>query len=341
MPTSFDVSSVVAGGERFAYELARALAPVVPTTLFTFGDRPSITQVGPLTIHSCRRLMHAGDVVNPVALSHLKPLLACDVIHCLQPRTIVTDLALLLGWMVGRRTFLTDLAGGAPIRPSQIIPMRNLMTGFLPISEYNRALNPWIHRPTTVIYGGVDTDVFAPDPAAARHADRLLYVGRLFEGKGLHVLLEALPPGVSLDVVGGGHDAAYRARVAALSEGKSVVFHGPLSDPDVVRLYQRATLVVLPSLVDSGFTSSMEAMACGTPVLGTRLGSLPEVVTPGQSGWLVPAGDVAAMRAAIHDALSQPARLQTMGEAARADVLQRFTWARVAGRCLRAYQQRP
>mgnify|MGYP001568340697 CR=1 FL=1 len=155
------------------------------------------------------------------------------------------------------------------------------------------------------------------------------------------VLIEALPPGVSLDVVGGGQDAAYRARVAALSEGKAVVFHGALPDADVVRLYQRATLVVLPSLVDSGFTSSMEAMACGTPVLGTRLGSLPEVVTPGQTGWLVPAGDGAAMRAAIHDALSQPARLQTMGEAARADVLQRFTWSRVAERCLRAYQQRP
>jgi glycosyltransferase involved in cell wall biosynthesis len=281
--------------------------------------------------------MHAGDVVNPVAVAHLKPLLACDVIHCLQPRTIVTDLALLWGWMFGRRTFLTDLAGGAPIRPSQLIPMRNLMTGFLPISEYNRALNPWVHRPTTVIYGGVDAAAFVPDPTAVRHADRVLYVGRLFEGKGLHILMEALPPGVSLDVVGGGQDAAFRTRVTALAEGKSVVFHGALPDADVVRLYQRATLVVLPSLVDSGFTSSMEAMACGTPVLGTRLGSLPEVVREGVTGWLVPAGDVPAMRAAIVDAVSDLARLRTMGEAARADVLERFTWARVADRCLQAY----
>jgi len=211
------------------------------------------------------------------------------------------------------------------------------MTGFLPISEFNRALNPWIHRPTTVIYGGVDAVAFAPDSAAVRHVDRVLYVGRLFEGKGLHILMEALPPGVSLDVVGGGQDAAFRARVTTLAEGKSVVFHGALPDADVVRLYQRATLVVLPSLVDSGFTSSMEAMACGTPVLGTRLGSLPEVVREGVTGWLVPAGDVAAMRAAIVDAVSDPARLRTMGEAARADVIDRFTWARVADRCLQAY----
>lgn len=335
MPTSFDAGSVIAGGERYAFELSRALAAVVPTTLFTFGSQARTQTVGPLTIRCFRSLGHAGGIHNPVSVAHLGPLLACDVIHCLQPRTIVTDLAMLWGWVWRRRTFLTDLAGGAGLKPSNYIPMTNLMTGFLPISEYNRSLNPAITRPTTVISSGVDTEAFAPDPAVTRHERRVLYVGRLFAGKGLHVLIEALPDGVGLDVVGHGADD-YVARVHALAAGKDVVFHGGLPDAEVVRLYQRASLLVLPSLVDSGVTSSLEAMACATPVVGSRMGTLPEIVGP-DTGWLVPPGDVAALRHALTEALADQVRLRAMGEAARADVLRRFTWPAVAQRCLTAY----
>jgi glycosyltransferase involved in cell wall biosynthesis len=336
MPTSFDPASVVAGGERYAYELARALSRLTPTTLFTFSRTPTRVTVGDLTIRYCRSLMDAGGGINPLSVAHLGALRTCDVIHTLQPHTIVTDLALIWGRLWRRRTFLTDLAGGAPIRPSRLLPMRNLMTGFLPISEYNRRLNPQITRPTTVIGSGVDTDSFAPDPAATRHQRRVLYLGRLFPGKGLHVLLEALPDDVTLDVVGSG-EGDYRARVDAMAAGKSVVFHGGLPDADVVRLYQTTALVVLPSLVDSGVTSSLEAMACGTPVVGSRLGTVAEIVTP-ETGWLVPPDDAGALRAALIEALSDQARLRVMGAAARADVLARFTWRAVAERCLEAYR---
>ncbi len=335
MPTSFDPESTMAGGERYAFELSRALADQVPTTLFTFARRAKVVHVGHLTIRYCPVLADAGGGINPVSVAHLGPLRHCDVIHCLQPNTIVTDLALLWGWAWRRRTFLTDLAGGAPIRPSRLIPMTNLMTGFLPISEYNRSLNPQITRPVTVISTGVDAQTFAPDPAVTRHPRRVMYLGRLFAGKGLHVLIEALPDDVTLDVVGSG-DAAYRARVEAMAAGKSVVFHGSLPDAAIVRLYQQSALVVLPSLVDSGVTSSLEAMACETPVLGSRLGTLTELVTP-ETGWLVPPNDVGALRAALVEALSDPHRLRVMGAAARRDVLTRFTWSRVAERCLTAY----
>lgn len=336
MPTSFDAGSVIAGGERYAFELARALARETPTTLFTFGREPKTVTVDALTIRYCRALAYAGGIINPVSVAHLGPLLRCDVIHCLQPRTIVTDLALLWGWMWRRRTFLTDLAGGAGIRPSRYLPMANLMSGFLPISEYNRSLNPWITKPTTVISSGVDTDQFRPDPTAVRHERRILYVGRLFAGKGLHVLLDALPDNVTLDVVGGG-DEEYVSRVKAQAAGKRVVFHGSLSDAEVVRLYQTTAAIVLPSLVDSGVTSSLEAMACGTPVVGSRMGTLTEIVTP-ETGWLVPPDDPAALRAALIDALSDQARIRARGEAARRDVQVRFTWQAVAQRCLSAYR---
>jgi glycosyltransferase involved in cell wall biosynthesis len=337
MPTSFDPDSVIAGGERYAFELARALAAHVPTTLFTFGRVPKSVQIGPLEIRHCRALGYAGGIINPISVAHLPGLGRCDVVHCLQPRTIVTDLAMLWGAALRKRTFLTDLAGGAGIRPSRYIPMANLMTGFLPISEYNKSLNPWITRPTTVISSGVDTVTFAPDPAAARHQRRVVYVGRIFDGKGLHLLLEALPDDVALDIVGSG-SGPYMERVTQLAVGKSVVFHGALPDEAVVQVYQRAALIALPSLVDSGVTSSLEAMACATPVVGARLGTLTEIVTE-ETGWLVPPGDVPALRAALVDALSDQGRLRAKGEAARAHVLRNFTWPEVAARCVKAYGQ--
>ena len=338
MPTHFDIGSVMAGGERYAFELSRALSRHVPTSLITFRREPMVVQTDALTIHYCRSWFSAGGGINPVSLAHLRLLADCDVIHCLQPRTIVTDTALLFGRWRGIPTFLTDLSGGAPITPSRLIPMRNMMTGFLPISEFNRRQNPGITRPTTIIFGGVDANQFTPDPAVTRERDLFVYVGRIFPGKGLHVLLEALPPAARLIVIGSKASDEYRRTVTALAAGKQVEFLGARPDAEVVAAYRRALAVVLPSLVDTGFTSSMEAMACGAPVIGTSLGSLPEVVRNGVTGTLVPPDDPAALSACLTDALTDPDRYHRMAPACRSDVVKRFTWDRVAERCLAAYR---
>jgi glycosyltransferase involved in cell wall biosynthesis len=339
MPTHFDPGSVLAGGERYAFELARAMSHTVKTTLVTFRREPGTTQVGPLTIEYCRTRFDAGSPINPVSLSHLRILGDCDVIHCLQPRTIVTDLAMLYGRLWGIPTFLTDLAGGQARSLYRVLPMQNLMTGFLPISEFNRRQNPAIIRPTTVIFGGVDATLFSPDPGVRRERDLFVYIGRIFPGKGLHLLLEALPEGAHLIVIGSSTDNDYGARVRALSAGKRVDFLGALSDPEVVAIHRRALALVLPSLVDTGFTSSMEAMACGTPVIGTRLGSLPEVVRDGVTGTLVPPDDIAALRACLEDAMARPEQYLRMADDCRSDVTARFTWDRVVDRCLTAYRR--
>jgi glycosyltransferase involved in cell wall biosynthesis len=337
MPTYFEAGSVLAGGERYAYELARALAPLTPTTLFTFADRARIERVGDLTLDYRRIISSRAGILNPLAVSHLGGLSHCDVIHCLQPRTYVTDLAMLYGKIAGTRTFLTDLSGAQAKSLAKFIPMRNMMTGFLPISEYNRRINADITTPATVIGGGVDTDAFSPDSATARQAGLFSYVGRIFEGKGLHLLIEALPPTARLDVIGGFGDEAYKARVEKLAAGKPVRFLGRLSDADVVLKYRESVASVLPSLVDTGFTSSMESMACGTPVIGTRLGSLPEVVDEGRTGFLIPPNDVPALRAALERAMDQFAFFSAMARACREEAVARFTWQRVAERCLGAY----
>jgi len=337
MPTHFDVGSVLAGGERYAYELGRALARLTPTTLVSFAPEAKTVSIDGLTIEYVKIVSSRAGELNPIAWSHLGRLSEFDVIHCLQPRTYVTDLAMLFGKLRGKRTFLTDLSGAQAKSLAKYIPMRNLMTRFLPISEYNRRLNADITRPATVIGGGVDTEAFSPDPTKARQANLFCYVGRIFEGKGLHLLLEALPAGARLDVIGGFGDDAYRARVEGLAAGKQVRFLGRLSDAAVIDTYRECLASVLPSLVDTGFTSSMESMACGTPVIGTHLGSLPEVVDEGRTGFLIPPNDVPALRTALERALLAPAALANMAGPCRNEALSRFTWSSVAERCLGAY----
>jgi glycosyltransferase involved in cell wall biosynthesis len=80
-------------------------------------------------------------------------------------------------------------------------------------------------------------------------------------------------------------------------------------------------------------------MACGTPGIGTNVGSLPEVVIDGTTGYIVPPGDPEALRGRIEAFRSDPSRVERMGRQARQVVLERFTWPVVVARCLAAYEQ--
>jgi starch synthase len=81
----------------------------------------------------------------------------------------------------------------------------------------------------------------------------------------------------------------------------------------------------------------LEAMASGTPVIASRIGGLPEVIEDGRTGFLVPPGDVAALHDRLDQIVRDPGLGQRLGANARSAVLDRFTWAKVAERCLAAY----
>jgi len=130
--------------------------------------------------------------------------------------------------------------------------------------------------------------------------------------------------------------------------GKQVLFETSASDEDLVDRYRRALVTVLPSVYDAidGRHSRqpellglavLESMACGTPVIVTDVASLPELVQDGQTGFVVPPNDAAALRAKIETLRRDRALAAEMGRRARAAVLERFTWPAVARRCLQAY----
>jgi D-inositol-3-phosphate glycosyltransferase len=173
---------------------------------------------------------------------------------------------------------------------------------------------------------GVDTDLFTPgDRAEARQRlgldDRpvLLWVGRMAPIKGLDTLLDTVArlreggQDMRLLVVGGdadeptsGHETSLRHRIARLGLVDSVRFVGPQPQSVLPRYYAAADLTVLPSYYESFGMVALEAMACGSPVIASRVGGLITTIRDGVTGFLVRDGDVGALAERIESLVADP-----------------------------------
>ncbi|TMG35236.1 MAG: glycosyltransferase family 1 protein [Chloroflexi bacterium] len=218
-----------------------------------------------------------------------------------------------------------------------------------------------------VIPCGVDPEVFKPvRQADAREAlgrdqcERLvLFVGRIEQIKGIDVLLRALGllfqrhpdlrSDVCLLVVGGaldpGDDAPETEKILELRRlvhehrmEANVAFVGSRDQEQLALYYAAADVCAVPSLTESFGLVALEAMACGTPVVGTRVGGLQTLIEDGESGLLVPAGDDTALAEAIHAVLTDH-RLRTHLSHGARERAERFTWSRVGQRMTELYDK--
>ena len=185
-----------------------------------------------------------------------------------------------------------------------------------------------------VIPCGVDTELFQPmDPVKAKDLlelppdPLLLYVGRLQPIKGLETLLEAMPAvpePACLLIVGGEHDeresahgAALRRRLTALGLERRVRFLRAQPQRRLRLFYAAADATVVPSYYESFGMVALEAMACGSPVVASRVGGLTTTIKDGVTGHLVPEGDAAALASHLERLLrDRPARDRMGAEAA-------------------------
>ena len=185
-------------------------------------------------------------------------------------------------------------------------------------------------------------------PHGRSNAGLLLGVGRLEANKGYHVLIEALArlsvmpgaPACHLVLIGDGSQrSALERQARETGLGAQVHFLGRLPDDEVHRWYLDATLFVHPTLYEGSSLVTLEAMAHRCTVVASAAGGIPDKVKQGVSGWLVPPGNADALARAIAAALTNRARLPSMGEASRALVEQKFSWNRVTDRLLELYAE--
>jgi len=198
-----------------------------------------------------------------------------------------------------------------------------------------------------VVHNGVDTEFFRPCEEVPKRARRLVFVGRSDDpNKGARYLLEALnilkdEVDFHLTLV---DDVKTRLRLAPrlvreFGLSSRVAFSGRVRREELVELYNRATLVVCPSLYEGFGLPAAEAMACGTPVLATTGGALPEVVEHGRTGWLVPPADSRALAEGIRLLLGAPELRERLARAGCQAVRERFGWRRAAQEVVAVYEE--
>ena len=349
VPALFGADGIIGGAERYALNLARAMATEVPTSLVTFGEQPAERREEDLRIRVIGRPWHVrGQATNPWSLSILSEVSRADVVHCHQPHTLMSSTAAAACLLSRRRVFATDLGGGG-WDVSAYVSTDRWFDGHLHLSEYSRRVfghdgKPWAR----VILGGVDTTLFSPAAGAVRNRSPL-FVGRILPHKGIGGLIDALPENMSLDVIGPVSDRGTLEQLKTQAAGKAVRFRHDCDDAALVDAYRRALCVVLPSVyrTPDGHVSNvpellgqtlLEAMACGTPVICTRVASMPEIVEDGTTGFIVEPGDRDGLCGRLEWLAANPAEAVKFGVAGRQVVLDRFQWHHVVQRCLDAYQ---
>jgi glycosyltransferase involved in cell wall biosynthesis len=348
VPALFGTKGVVGGAERYALELARHMATATPTVLVSFGERDADERIGALRV---RTLGHPwfvrGQRSNPLSIRVLAEIAHADVVHCHQQHILMSSVAALAARALRRRVFCTDLGGGG-WDFSTYFSTDPWFDGHLHISAYSRSAAGHQDRPDAwVVHGGVDTEHFSPDAGAVR-GHHALFVGRILPHKGLDDLVDTADGESEVRIIGPAPAPDYLQRLRARTKGRRVTFVHGLTDDDIAAEYRKTACVVLPSVYrdrDGHDTrvpellgqTLLEAMACGTPAVCTRVASLPEVVEDGVTGIIVPPNDPVALGAAIRWLRHHPSDASRMGAAGRARVLDRFTWPAVVEQCLTIY----
>ncbi|NGO42924.1 glycogen synthase [Streptomyces ureilyticus] len=213
-----------------------------------------------------------------------------------------------------------------------------------------------------VVHNGIDTSLYQPDHGTdvlerlGVDPDRpyVLFVGRITRQKGVPQLLRAvrdIDPAAQVVLCAGAPDTPeidreFRDLFEELSRVRQGLFWIPqmLPRPDVIQLLTHAAVFVCPSVYEPLGIVNLEAMACGTAVVASRVGGIPEVVEDGETGLLVSVDENAEQHAAqlaraLDALLADPETRRRMGEAGRERAVREFGWDAVARRTVQLYEE--
>ena len=185
-----------------------------------------------------------------------------------------------------------------------------------------------------VIYNGVDTDYLTPDQSVRSLMPLFIYVGRLKRYKGVDLVIRAFAalgdPRTSLEIAGTGDYRPVLEQLAReLGVESRVHFLGFIPEASKLALLRRAWAAMLASPKEGWGISNMEAAASGTPVIASDSPGIRESVVQGETGFLVPHGDIAAMAGAMRQLAASPSLVELLGTAGRS-FAEQFSWERAA-----------
>lgn len=341
----FADESCIGGAERYTQNLARGLVLEsdgrYEVDLISFGACPFTKPIEPgVTLHVLEAANRPKDVVDVVSWALPAALDKADLVHVQQSRTRCGEVAILLAKQLRKPVCATDHgAFSSAIGMEYGLP--GLVDSYVAYSDFGASLLPSGNASVRVIKGGVDASAFTPSPHPIPR-DRVVFVGRLLPHKGIDRLIEAMPPDLLLSICGKPYHAEYFALLQRLSVGKRVEFLIDADDAAIVALYRRAWAAVLPSVHHDCYGNShiapelmgltlLEAMACGTPAVASRLAAMPEFIRQGETGFLF--DSVEELSVILSRLAEDPDSVERIGRQARSVVTSEFD-IRPVGRSL-------
>jgi len=199
-----------------------------------------------------------------------------------------------------------------------------------------------------IIYLPNSIDVNSFHPKGEKEDNLLLYLGRIVPVKGLHVLLESLryvKQSTCLMIAGPIGDFEYYQHITEQIERENrkgrhkVTYLGTIPQQELIRIYQKASIFILPSFWEAFPVTILEALSCETPVITTPVGGNPEVIRNFENGILVPVNDTSKLAEAINYLLDDKDRRLEMGRKGREWVIKNFSVEVIARRLRRIYQE--
>jgi starch synthase len=223
-----------------------------------------------------------------------------------------------------------------------------------------------------VIPNGIDVNQYQPKPDPSRltsyrvNPDKpfLIFVGRITRQKGIIHLVNAIKyisPGIQIVLCAGapdteeiGREMQEKVKEAQTQTSNEIIWIRQwVPKSDLITLYSHASIFICPSVYEPFGIVNLEAMACGTPVVASAIGGIPEIVIPGETGLLIPlepdntlpwepkdpekfSKDLAN---AINNLLSSPEKIKSMGTKSRERVEKHFSWRSVAQKTLEFYKE--
>ena len=337
-------------------ELARALATHAEVKVISFWPNAERRSFRRHDVHyGIHPSSHFGgfNIHNPFSALFLSKTLQPDVLHIHQVCTFVSDLACLARALCAKPVVATDHGGGGAWVLNRRLPIYSLYDAVVGQSRVAlRELERDFQVPAVHIPGGVDLDRFIPIERGSPEKI-VLFVGRIHPHKGVHILIEAFrAAGLAdfhLEVMGRTVNRQYLERLHRLAKGIPVRFVHNAGDEVLLRAYQNACVTVLPSLSPDhdgtprpppelmGFTL-LESQACGTPVICSSAGGMPEFVSQGKSGLVVEEGSTQqlanGLRVLCRERMKNPDRWTVQCR----EWVRQFSWDAVARAHMSLYE---